>query len=251
MGTIHNCDPSELIEKASEELKNIDSIKPTEWALFVKTGMHKERPPIKNDWWYMRAASILRAVYRYGPIGVSKLRTKYGGKKNRGMKPERFYKGSGSIIRKIIQQLEKAEFVKTDLKSIHKGRLITAKGKKFLDDIASKISKVHTPKKVEQKEAKPAEKKESKLEEKKPEAKEKPAAKQETKQEVKAAPVKKEEQKQEQREKTPKQKPIEKKTTETKLSNESEKGLEKSKTFQKEQKPISKETKPTTEKQKE
>ncbi len=190
MGTIYNCDPSELIEKAAEELKKLESIKAPEWAVFVKTGMHKERPPVKNDWWYVRAASILRQVYRFGPVGVSKLRIKYGGKKNRGVKPEHFYKGSGSIIRKIIQQLEKEGFVKTDLKSLRKGRLITAKGKKFLDDVAGKISKTIVEKPKEEVKAKeeavvPKEKKKT---EEKPVAKE--AVQKETKPVKKEAPIK-------------------------------------------------------------
>ena len=74
MGTIYNSDPSELIEKTAEELKKVESIKPPVWAPFVKTGMHKERPPVKSDWWYMRAASILRQIYMFSPIGISKLR---------------------------------------------------------------------------------------------------------------------------------------------------------------------------------
>jgi len=157
MGTIHNVDPSELIEKASEELKKLETIKAPDWALFVKTGMHKERPPVKNDWWYTRTAAVLRKIYRLGPIGVSKLRNKFGGKKNRGTKKSHFYRGSGSIARKILQQLEAEGFVKKDLKSVHKGRSITAKGKKFLDDIALNISKnkpVEKPKPAEKKETK-------------------------------------------------------------------------------------------------
>ena len=93
MGTIYNCDQSELINQASEELKKVESVKPPTWSSVVKTGMHKERPPIKNDWCYTRTSSVLRQVYLHCPIGVSKLRNKYGGKKNRGMKPGRFYKG--------------------------------------------------------------------------------------------------------------------------------------------------------------
>lgn len=158
MASIYNCDSSELIEKAAEELKKIESIKPPAWAPFVKTGMHKERPPANNDWWYMRAASVLRQIYRYGPIGVPKLRMKYGGKKNRGVKPERFYRGSGNILRKIMQQLEEGGFVKKELKGVHKGRLITAKGKKFLNDIAAKISKIIVEKPKEQKKEKGQEK---------------------------------------------------------------------------------------------
>src|SRR3989338_1005223 len=158
MASVYDCDPSELIEKAAEELKKINNIKAPQWASFAKTGMHKERPPMRNDWWHVRAASILKKIYTLGPIGVSKLRDHYGGKKNRGYKPEHFYKGSGNIIRKVIQQLEKEGFVKTDLKSQHKGRLITAKWKKFLDAVASKISNVHVHPKKEEKEAKKEEK---------------------------------------------------------------------------------------------
>lgn len=132
---------NELIEKISEKLKQINEIKPPEWAAFVKTGRYKERPPFKEDWWYVRAASVLRTIYKLGPIGVSKLRRRYGGKKNRGVKPERFYKGSGSIIRKILQQLEKAELVKKEKKKIHKGRILTAKGKSLLDKTASELLK--------------------------------------------------------------------------------------------------------------
>ena len=136
---MYDADAQELIEKAAEELKKIPEIKPPVWATFVKTGMHKERTPVDKDWWYLRTASLLRTVYRLGPIGVSKLRTKYGGKKNRGVKKEHFFKGSGNILRKSLQQLEKAGFVKFADKGIHKGRIITPKGKAFLDKIATRI----------------------------------------------------------------------------------------------------------------
>ncbi len=140
MATIYDSDPQELVEKTAKELKKIPEIVAPEWAPFVKTGMHKERPPVNGDWWHTRTASILSKVYRLGPIGVSKLRTHYGGKKNRGVKKEHFYKGSGNIIRKALQQLEKAGFIKFAEKSVHKGRIITPKGRSFLDRIASEIN---------------------------------------------------------------------------------------------------------------
>lgn len=136
---MYDADAGELIKKTAEELKKIPEIKAPEWAPFVKTGMHKERPPVNQEWWYIRTASVLRAVYRLGPVGVSKLRTKYGGKKNRGTKKEHFFKGSGNILRKSLQQLEKAGFVKFVEKGVHKGRLITPKGRSFLDKIANQL----------------------------------------------------------------------------------------------------------------
>ena len=160
MASIYDVDPSELIEKLAVELKKNPNIKPPVWAAFVKTGVHKQRPPVKEDWWYTRAASILRAVKKLGAVGVSKLRTKYGGKQSRGYDSERFKKGSGSIIRKILQQLEKAELIKKEEKGIHRGRIIAPKGASLLDKVAAQISK-GKPKKdeiktEEKKEQKPA-----------------------------------------------------------------------------------------------
>jgi len=138
MTSIRDYKASETIAKVREELKKIDSIKPPEWGKFVKTGAHKERTPVEKDWWYTRCASVLRRVCLYGPIGVSKLRVKYGGKKNRGHKPEKFYMGSGNILRKVLQQLEKAELVKYKKEGIRKGRIITSKGESLLNKAIKK-----------------------------------------------------------------------------------------------------------------
>ena len=138
--TVYDINPNILIEKAAEELKKIKEIQPPSWAKFVKTGVFKERPPLDKDWWYKRVAAIPRRLYiSKGPIGTSKLRTKYGGKKNRGYKPERYYIGSGSIIRKSLQQLEKAGFIIQAQKGVHKGRIVTPKGASFLNKLASQI----------------------------------------------------------------------------------------------------------------
>ena len=141
MTRINNVDPSKLIVKAAEELKKIEALKMPNWANFVKTGTAKERSPIENDWWYKRTASILRKLYIYNLIGVNRLRVKYSSRKNRGHKPEKTYKASGKIIRTILQQLEKVEFIKkTEIKS-RKGRTLTPKGKSFLDKIAQNANK--------------------------------------------------------------------------------------------------------------
>jgi len=89
-------------------------------------------------WWYIRAASILRTLYLRGgnPVGVERLRAKYGGRKDRGVKPERFVKGSGHVIRLILQQLESAGLVE---KVERKGRRITPQGSSLLDKIAANL----------------------------------------------------------------------------------------------------------------
>ena len=142
MTTVYDVPPNDLIEKAAKELEKVKEIKAPDWAEFVKTGHSRERPPTQDNWWYLRTAAIMRQVYtRKRPIGVTKLRTKYGGRKNRGHKPEHHYKGSGSIIRKALQQLTKAGFVEYKEREDMKGRVLTAKGVAFLDKIASDLYK--------------------------------------------------------------------------------------------------------------
>jgi len=134
-----NVSKSELIDALAPKLKVM--IKKPEWAEFVRTGVFKQRPPVDEDWWYMRAASVLMKVKRLGPVGVSKLRTKYGGRKNRGVAPEHFYRGSGKIIRVILQQLESAGLLKQEKKGLHRGRVLTSKAESLLALAAKAVEK--------------------------------------------------------------------------------------------------------------
>ena len=135
MVSVREVDPQKFINLLKEELKKVEAIKPPEWSFFVKSSPGAERPPEQPDFWYIRAASILRRIYIDGPVGVSRLRTYYGKLKNRGRKPNRTKKASGKIIRLILQQLEKAGFVE----KVKGGRRITPKGQSFLDSIAFKV----------------------------------------------------------------------------------------------------------------
>lgn len=136
MVTIQEAEASQLVYATAEELKNVEAIKAPTWAPFVRTGVHKDRPPVQDDWWHLRTASVLRKIALKGPIGVNKLRTLYGGKQNRGMGQETFRKGSGNIIRKVLQQLEAAGFAKQDKRGNHKGRVLTPQGQSFLNKVA-------------------------------------------------------------------------------------------------------------------
>lgn len=134
--------PAELlIKKLAEELKSQgDKFSPPEWSTFVKLGVSRENRPMfgHEDWWFVRTASILRKIYIKGPIGVQHLRKEYGGRKNRGKKPMKTFRGSGSIIRKSLQQLEKTGYLAQQGK---KGRIITAEGRSFVDKVALEIQK--------------------------------------------------------------------------------------------------------------
>ncbi|MEM5879196.1 MAG: 30S ribosomal protein S19e [Candidatus Aenigmatarchaeota archaeon] len=137
MVTAREVEPQKLIERVKEELKKIEEIKPPEWAKFVKSGVHKQRPPEQLEFWYIRAASVLRRIYIDGPVGIERLRSYYGGSRKRGYFPKHFRKASGSIIRKILQQLEKAGLVEKTAR----GRKITPKGQKLLNNMAAEVEK--------------------------------------------------------------------------------------------------------------
>lgn len=151
MANIFDVQAGKMIEEAAKELHKMPEMAPPSWAVAVKTGVSKERPPIQDDWWYIRSAAVLRSIYKLGPIGVSKLRTKYGGRKNRGYAPDKTFKAGGNILRKILQKLEIIGFAKQTQVGVHKGRMLTPKGKSFMDKIATKISKASHKAKTEPK----------------------------------------------------------------------------------------------------
>jgi small subunit ribosomal protein S19e len=136
MTAVYDVPSDALIRKVAEKLKEREEAKPPSWANFVKTGIHREKSPVQGDWWYTRTAAILRKVYIHGPIGVSRLRAMYGGSRDKGSKPNKAKKGSGSIVQLALLQLEKLEYVST-VKG--KGRTITPKGRSLLDNTAHEI----------------------------------------------------------------------------------------------------------------
>jgi small subunit ribosomal protein S19e len=133
MTTPYDVPPAPLIEALTGSLRERSHIKAPEWAPFVKTGVHREKAPVNRDWWHTRVAAVLRKVYLEGPIGVERLRGEYGGARDRGAAPDRAKKGSGSIIRDALQQLEKEKLVE-NVKGV--GRRVTPQGRALVDKAA-------------------------------------------------------------------------------------------------------------------
>ncbi|MFX1518876.1 MAG: 30S ribosomal protein S19e [Promethearchaeota archaeon] len=139
MVTIYEVPAALLNKEVADELKNIDELKPPTWAAFVKTGVFREKAPTDPEWWYVRLASLLRKIYTHGPIGVNRLRVKYGGRQRKGNRREHFKKGAGKIIRYGLQQLESLGFV--ERLNDNSGRIISPKGRSFMDRTANRILK--------------------------------------------------------------------------------------------------------------
>ena len=138
MTTLFDVPAKDLLDAVSKKLQGDKEMNAPEWSKFVKTGVSRENPPVDSNWWYTRCASILRKVYISHTVGIERLRSEYGGKKDKGSKPYKASGGSGSITRKALQQLENAGYI-TKIKG--QGRMLTPKGRSFLDNTANEVMK--------------------------------------------------------------------------------------------------------------
>jgi small subunit ribosomal protein S19e len=71
----------------------------------------------------------------HGPIGISDLKSAYGGRKRIGYNLDHHKDAGGAIIRKALQQLESAGYITKK----SKGRLMSDDGMKKIDRLATEI----------------------------------------------------------------------------------------------------------------
>jgi small subunit ribosomal protein S19e len=135
MVNVHDVPSGKLIPALAEQVKGLPGMEAPEWAHFVKTGSHAERPPQQQDWWFTRAASLLRKLYLHGPIGLTDLERAYGGSKAVAYFPKHHRDAGGSSVRRILKQLEQAELVAKTAK----GRILTPKGTAMVDKLSVEL----------------------------------------------------------------------------------------------------------------
>src|SRR5439155_1082370 len=117
MTTAYDVPPVLLIERIKEKLQTEGKIKPPEWAAFARTRVNTEKAPTQKDWWYRRVAAVLRKVYLHGPVGTSRLAAEFGGRRDDGAAPYHPRRGSRSVAREAMQQLQAMDLLtKTDKK---------------------------------------------------------------------------------------------------------------------------------------
>lgn len=138
MVTLYDAPTEEFLAELSDRLA--DRIEEPDWVEFTKAGPDRELPPQQDDFWYNRAASLLRKVEIRGPIGIERLSTEYGGSKSGSnryrVSPASHSDGSKNIIRTILQQLEEEGLVET---AQGEGRRITSEGRSLLDEVAADV----------------------------------------------------------------------------------------------------------------
>jgi small subunit ribosomal protein S19e len=137
MATLYDVPAEDLIEAVAAKLES--ELDAPEWAGIVKTGESRELPPEQENFWHLRAASLLRKVAVDGPVGVERLRTAYGDSKQGStrfrVRADRKVKGSGKIIRTALQQLEEAGYTESN----PQGREVSGDGRQLLDETATEV----------------------------------------------------------------------------------------------------------------
>ncbi|MBL6731474.1 MAG: 40S ribosomal protein S19 [Candidatus Poseidoniaceae archaeon] len=146
MTTYFDIPANMLISALADKLSDSKDIVAPDWSEYVKTGVDRERPPTQENWWTIRAASLLRKVAKQGPVGVTTLAQTYGTVMNNGAGPNTPGVASRHIIRTALQQLEVAglvEMVATrevdtedGKQQLYSGRRLTSAGQKLLDEVA-------------------------------------------------------------------------------------------------------------------
>lgn len=133
MSNVYDVDSQSINRKISAALK--DKIEKPEFINYVKSAPSRERAPVDSDFWFVRSASILRQIYINGPVGTSRLLNRYGNRTNHISRRKHHKKAGGSIIRRSLQELEKAGLIKKG----PKGRIMTPQGTSFLDKISKEL----------------------------------------------------------------------------------------------------------------
>ena len=100
--TVKDISAPKFIAAYADYLKRSNKLDIPPWVDYVKTGKFKELAPYDRDWLYIRAAALARKVYLRTHLGVGALKKIYGGLQRNGTAPEHFSKGSGKVIRYLL-----------------------------------------------------------------------------------------------------------------------------------------------------
>merc|ERR1712084_159643 len=152
--TLKDVPANDFITAYAEFLKKSNKIELPKWVDIVKTGHYHELTPYDEDWFYTRAAAIMRKIYVKPNVGVGRLANKFGAKERNGSIRKHHAKDSKAVIRACMKALEKAKLMtrysdpkRTDfaedtcplVEPIKSRRVVSDNGKKTINNIAKEV----------------------------------------------------------------------------------------------------------------
>ncbi|CCW66507.1 unnamed protein product [Phytomonas sp. Hart1] len=102
----------------------------------VKTSCGRERAPQNPDWYYIRCAAVLRAIYLRPGVGYGGLSKRFSNKKNYGSRPEHMVRAATGLLHWSCKSLTKLGLVSGGKTS---GQCLTKKGRMFADSLAFQV----------------------------------------------------------------------------------------------------------------
>ena len=135
--TVKDVPAQQFVSELAAHFKKSQKLELPDWHDLIKTGTYKQLCPQDPDWYYIRAAAVVRKIYLRGGIGVGAFSKLYGGSVNNGAAPSHHGVAARGLHRHILQQLQNISLV--NKKKDKKGRYITKEGQRELDTIAAQI----------------------------------------------------------------------------------------------------------------
>lgn len=124
-----------LLKAIADTLKKNPDVKLPENHDIIKTGSGRKNAPHEPDWFYVRMAAIIRQVMCKGKISLSGLSYRFGNRKNRGVRPSKFARGSKFVIASAIAQLEAIGWIQFN----NSDSILTETGKEVLGELIEKV----------------------------------------------------------------------------------------------------------------
>merc|ERR1739845_292572 len=152
--TLKDVPAGDFIAAYADFLKKSNKIELPSWVDLVKTGHYHELAPYSDDWFYTRAAAIMRKLYVKPTVGVGRLANKFGGKERNGSARKHHAKDSKAVIRACMKALEKAKLLiryndpkrndfaedtRPDSDVKLNRRVVSDEGKKTINDVAKDV----------------------------------------------------------------------------------------------------------------
>ncbi|RNF03981.1 putative ribosomal protein S19 [Trypanosoma rangeli] len=124
------------IKTCAKYLKQEGKIMVPNCTEIVKTSHGRERAPQNPDWYYVRCAAVLRALYLRPGEGYGGLSKRFSIKKNRGSRPEITTRASRGLLHWSCKSLTKLGLVE---KCTESGHRLTRRGRKVSDTLAFQV----------------------------------------------------------------------------------------------------------------